>query len=458
MSRVLVVDDESSLREMVRIMLTREGYEVDCAGGVGEALELVDAGGDESLAYDVVLTDLQMGERGGMELLRELHNRDESVQVLMMTAYATTQTAVEAMRLGAYDYIEKPFKRGALLALVAKACEKRALLCENRSLRLRVEGGFGGMIGQSKAMAGVYEAVRRLGASRTHVLIMGASGTGKELVARAVHAQGGRERPFVALNCGAISESLVESEFFGYVRGAFTGANKDKQGLVAAANHGTLFLDEVGELSMSMQVKLLRVLQERTFTPVGSTQEQEVEFSVISATNRDLMLEVKEKRFRHDLFYRLNVFQINLPKLSERLEDIPALVAHFVEKYSKAQHKDLRGVQAQALKCLMAYQYPGNIRELENIVERAVILEQGDSISVDSLPLPLQSLGEGVHAAPSLDLGMGLELESVVEEVERNLIAQAMERSGGNRTEAARLLGISFRSLRYRLKKYGYGD
>ncbi|MFA5623659.1 MAG: sigma-54 dependent transcriptional regulator [Bradymonadales bacterium] len=461
MSRILLVDDEASLREMGRIMLSREGYDVDLADGVDSALARIDALlAEASQSYDLVLSDLKMGEKTGLELLREVHARDNSTQVLIMTAYATTQTAVEAMRLGAYDYIEKPFKRDALLALVAKALEKRELLRENHKLRQQIRDpeGFSGMIGRSPAMRAVYEMISRIGASRTNVLITGESGTGKELVARAVHDQSSKSRPFIAINCGAIAESLVESEFFGYVKGAFTGANANKQGFIAAANGGTLFLDEVGELPMSMQVKLLRVLQEHKFTPVGSTAEQNAEFSVICATHRDLREEVDRGRFRADLYYRLNVIQIDVPPLRERLEDIPLLVSHFIKKYAKIQEKPVQDIEPAALQLLMSFDFPGNIRELENIIERAVILEANNSISPDSLPQALRNRSPERHLPAAVEFGEGFVLETVVEDLERSLIDRALEQSGGNRTQAAKLLGISFRALRYRLKKYGYDE
>jgi two-component system response regulator PilR (NtrC family) len=392
-----------------------------------------------------------------MEVLSAARARDDSLQVVMITAYGGSEQAVEAMRRGAYDFIQKPFRNHELLALLEKALEKRQIVGENRALRATVEGSYrsGDLVGKSHAMRRVMELVGRVAAARTSVLITGESGTGKEMVARALHEQSDRAAgPFVVVNCGALPEALMESELFGHERGAFTGASTRSEGVVRAADGGTLFLDEIGELPLELQVKLLRVLQERRVRPVGGSREVEVDIRVVAATNRDIEQEVSAGTFRQDLFYRLNVIRLHLPPLRERPEDIPLLAGHFVQKHAALARKRL-DLSPEALRWLVQQPFPGNVRELENAIGRAVTLAVGDRIAVDDV-----ALGAPRQSAPSREvaLGEGFDIDAYLGEIERSLLLKALEQSKGVRTEAAKLLGTTFRSLRYRLAKYGLGD
>ncbi|HEY8430182.1 MAG TPA: sigma-54 dependent transcriptional regulator, partial [Sandaracinaceae bacterium] len=406
---------------------------------------------------DAVITDLALPDGSGMDVLAAARERDESVQVVMITAYGGTEQAVEAMRLGAYDFIQKPFRNHELLALIEKALEKRRIVDENRALRAKVEGSWraGALVGKSEAMRRVMDMVRRVANARTSVLITGESGTGKEMVARALHEHGDRASgPFVVVNSGALPEALMESELFGHEKGAFTGATARSEGLVRAAHGGTLFLDEIGELSLGLQVKLLRVLQERKVRPVGGSKEVEVDIRIVAATNRDIERQVAEGTFRQDLFYRLNVIRLHLPPLRERPEDIPLLAAHFVQKHGALAKKRLE-LTPEALRWLMQQPYPGNVRELENVIERAVTLAVGDRITLDEMP------DSGRSAAPPavpVEIGPGFDIDAYLADIERRLVLRALEQAGGVRTEAAKLLGTTFRSFRYRLAKYGIGD
>ncbi len=452
--RVLVCDDEAGLREMLCILLRRHGYEVDAAAGVKDARGLL---GGVSAPFDAVVTDLVMPDGSGLEVLEAARRRDPDTQVIVITAYATTERAVAAMRAGAYDYVQKPFENEALLATLEKALERRALEAENRSLRDVLERRWreGDLVGRSAALERVRDLLRRVADSPVNVLITGESGTGKELVARALHHHSGRaEGPFVAINCGALPEPLMESELFGHERGAFTGAERAKEGLVRAAQGGTLFLDEVGELPAALQVKLLRVLQERRVRPVGGTREHEVDVRIVAATNRDLASEVAAGRFRQDLFYRLDVVRIHLPPLRERPEDVPLLAEHFLGKHTALQRKRLR-FTPEALAWLGRRDYPGNVRELENLVERAVALCAGEYITLEDLPAEPAA---APAATPLPVLSEGFQLDAWLQEMERQLLLQALEQAGGVRTRAARLLGTTFRSFRYRLAKYGLGE
>jgi len=460
MPRILLVDDEQSMREMTRMMLSRDDYAVTVADSGEDAVEALETAEEET--FDLVLTDLKMKGLSGLEVLDAVKRFDPSTQVVMMTAYATPETAVEAMKRGAYDYIEKPFKRESLLVLLSKALEKRRLLQENFLLREELAGrsGFGDMVGRSEAMVRLYEMLQRIAPTNTTVLVTGESGTGKELAARALHDRSPRnDASFVPVNCGAIPESLIESELFGHVKGAFTGAHRDKKGLFRAAEGGTVFLDEVGELPAATQVKLLRVLQERRVQPVGSTTRHDVDVRVVAATNRDLREEIRERRFREDLFYRLAVIEVQMPALRERTEDIPLLVEHFLHRYCEQQGKRIDGVTPEAMEVLVNYPWPGNVRELENVVERAVTLETDNLVSTDVLPYPMMQEESLMRLASDMDLpDEGLDLEAMVEKLERSLLTKALKRTGGNRTDAAKLLGISFRSIRYRLDKYDIDD
>jgi len=457
-SRILVVDDEHSLREMLSVLLRRAGYEVTLADGQTVAsAELA-----KDTPFDLVVTDLSMPDGSGMGVLNAARARDDSTQVVMITAYATTAQAVEAMRLGAYDYIQKPFKNNELLVVIEKALEKRAIVDQNRQLRKRVAEGFraGDLIGKSVAMQRVMEMVGRVASAPTSVLITGESGTGKELVARALHRMGERkERPFVAINCAAMPENLLESELFGHAKGSFTGATSAKEGLFRAADKGTLFLDEVGELPVALQVKLLRVLQERRVRAVGAEAEISVDVRVVAATNRDLEAEVTKGTFRSDLFYRLNVIRIHLPPMRERSEDIPLLAQHFLEKHCAAQNKRL-SIPPVAMASLVRRRFPGNVRELENMVERAVTLALGRELEVSDLPpeepgADTDTSGGGIRLPEPAE---GFNMESYLGEIERRLLLAALERTGGVRKSAAKLLGVTFRSMRYRLAKFDLGD
>jgi two-component system response regulator PilR (NtrC family) len=453
---ILIVDDERSMREFLAIFLRRAGHRVEAAaGGVDGRAAL------RAREFDVVITDLRMPEVGGLEILAETKKLYPDTQVVVVTAFATTETAIAAMKAGAYDYLTKPFKVDEVGLVVERALERRVLHRENIVLRDEIKGRYklDRLIGKSPAMQRVFEMVRKIAPARTSVLLIGESGTGKELAARAVHELSPRaDRPFVAVNCGAIPETLIESELFGHVRGSFTGANTDKQGLFEAAHGGTLLLDEVAELPVAMQVKLLRVLQERKVKPVGGVSEREVDVRIVAATNRDLETEVEKGTFRQDLFYRLNVIQLRLPPLRDRREDIPLLVDHFIRKFSAEHGRPVTGTDPDAMAALMGYHFPGNVRELENLMERAVTLAAGERISSDALPtLKGVSAADSNLEAPALGSfpQQGVDLERVVEDFERGIIIKALERTGGNRTEAARLLCVTFRSLRYRLSKLG---
>jgi two-component system response regulator PilR (NtrC family) len=450
--RILVIDDEGSMREFLAICLRRAGHQVRAVESGEEAVRVLDED-----PVDLVITDLRLKGMDGLSVLRHARQKSPPPEVLVVTAYATAESAISALRQGAYDYLTKPFKVDEVVLGVARALERLALLRENVQLREELFGRFrlDRMVGKSEAMRRVFDLCRRVAPARTSVLLLGESGTGKELVARAIHALGPRAAaPFVAVNCGAIPEALLESELFGHVRGAFTGAVAPKAGLFTTALGGTLLLDEVAELPPAMQVKLLRALQERKVRAVGATEELPVDVRLIASTNRDLPLAVEEGRFREDLYYRLNVITIHLPPLRERREDIPLLVDSFVRRHAAEQGKEIRGVESGALARLCAYAFPGNVRELENLVERAVTLAAGPEITADLLP-PLAERAEP-PVAPRLP-PEGLEIDGVIGAVEKDLLGQALERTSGNRTEAARLLGITFRSLRYRLDKHGFG-
>jgi len=455
MGRVLVVDDEQSMREFLAICLRRAGHEVAVVASAAAAIEHL--GGT---AVDVVVTDLRMpGELDGLGLLAQIKQRAIDSEVILVTAFATADTAIAAMKQGAYDYLTKPFKVDEITAVIGRAMEKRRLIAENLALKDQVAGRvrLAQLLGRSKAMQKVFELIGKIHSTKTSVLITGESGTGKELVARALHTEGNRSaHGFVAVNCGAIPEELMESELFGHQKGAFTGAYADKPGLFRQASDGTLFLDEIGELSLGLQVKLLRALQERKVKPVGGATELDVDVRVVAATNRDLEAEVARGAFRSDLYYRLNVIEVRLPPLRQRPEDVPLLVDHFIRKFAADQGKEPHRVEPAAMKRLEAYDFPGNVRELENIIERAVALAPGPAIGVDDLP-PLRTAAVKQVAVAAVELpDDGVDLDRLVYDFERGIVQKALDRTGGVRKRAAALLGISFRSLRYRLDKLGF--
>jgi two-component system, NtrC family, response regulator PilR len=453
MGRVLVVDDEQSMREFLAICLRRAGHEVDVADAGVAALARLKA-----TPADVVITDLRMpGELDGLALLAAIKGAKIDTEVVVVTAFATAETALSAMKIGAYDYLTKPFKIDEINAVIGRAMEKRALVAENLALRQQVKGRvrLARMLGKSRAMQKVFELIDKVHSTKTSVLITGESGTGKELVARALHSESSRARgPFVAVNCGAIPDELMESELFGHKKGAFTGAIADKKGLFLEADGGTLFLDEIGELSLGLQVKLLRALQERRVKPVGDVAEHELDVRVVAATNRELEEEVARGAFRADLYYRLNVIEIRLPALRQRREDLGLLVEHFVARFAHDQAKTISGLTPAAMKRLEEHDFPGNVRELENVIERAVALSSGALIDVDVLPTWKPRAQPA--AAPTEFPDDGVDLDRLIADYERALVGKALERSGGVRKRAATLLGITFRSLRYRLAKLGF--
>jgi two-component system response regulator PilR (NtrC family) len=398
----------------------------------------------------------------GLELLKFVKDQSPDTLFMMITAFGTTETAVEAMKMGAYDYITKPFKIDEVRIIIANALRSRNLEFENRTLKqeLSKENNFQNLVGNTEVMHRVFEMIRRVSMTPTNVLITGESGTGKEMIAKAIHYNGPlKEKPFVPVNCGAIPESLMESEMFGHKKGSFTGAVVDKVGLFEAADGGTIFLDEVGELPLTIQVKLLRAIQERVIRRVGSVDDTTVQVRIIAATNRNLEEMVKEGTFRQDLFYRLNVIQIVAPALRERMEDIPTLAAHFLKKYNDRLGKTIQGISTDALGILKKYDYPGNVRELENIIERTVALEAGSTILPESLP-PFVNTPSGRKMASSHEIQItdeGIDLDKVMGHIEKELLVKAIHAAGGVKKRAAKLLGITFRSMRYRFEKYGLG-
>ncbi|HVL70090.1 MAG TPA: sigma-54 dependent transcriptional regulator [Vicinamibacterales bacterium] len=458
---VLIVDDEPSMRQMLSIALRREGYRVTAVEDGQSALEVLEAG-----EVDLLITDVRMPEMSGVELLRRAKGIDPAVSVIMMTAYGSKETVLEALRLGATDYVEKTTNVKDELALrVRKELDRKRLQQENVLLKrtLQTSHQFSNIIGASSAMLSVFQLIETIAPTSSTVLITGESGTGKELVARAIHFNSARrDRPFVALNCGALSETLLDSELFGHVRGAFTGADTNKKGLIEVAEKGTIFLDEIGEMSPLVQVKLLRVLQERKFRRLGGTDEVDADIRIITATNRDLSKMVDEGRFRQDLYYRINVINVHLPPLRERADDIPLLAEHFAATFARQMNKPIGGISREAMALLRRYQWPGNIRELENAIERAVALERAsvimpESLSVVSGRLPAEppvAPAAAAGAEPADLLGTGFDLEQHVQHIEREYIAEALRRAGGVKVRAAELLGMSFRSFRYYTKKY----
>ncbi|MDY0041624.1 MAG: sigma-54 dependent transcriptional regulator, partial [Desulforhabdus sp.] len=410
--------------------------------------------------FDLVITDIRMKQVDGLQVLKECKRISPKTIVVIISAYASTETAVAAMKEGAYDYLPKPFKIDEMRAVISDALQ----ISEDHETYKRAREGllyFSCLVGESPPMCKVYELIERVAPASSNVLVTGESGTGKELVARAIHRRSPRgDRPFIAVNCGGVPESLIESEMFGYRKGAFTGAVATRKGLVEAAQGGTLFLDEISELSPGLQVKLLRLVQEKTVRMIGGTEDTPVDVRIIAATNRNLEMMVIEGKFREDLYHRLNVLPIGLPPLRERREDIPLLAEYFVAKFRKALNKDVRKISSYAMDILTNYNFPGNVRELENIIERGVVLESSSIILPDSLTLANYKKGRSSGPQPvSAALPPeGMDLDRYLAGIEKSLLNEALQRAQGVKLKAAELLGISFRSLRYRLLKYGFGE
>jgi len=451
-ARVLVVDDEKSMRDLLSITLEKEGYDVLTAAGGEAAIEAL-----RRDATDAVITDLRMPKVDGLQVLRAAKEISPDVAVIVITAVASTETAVEAMKLGAYDYITKPFKLDEVSLIVRNALERKRLRDENLYLRkqLETQHRFENIIGKSGRILEVFDTIRKISDSPSTAMITGESGTGKELVARAIHFNSlRRDKPFVSVNCGAIPEGLMESELFGHVRGAFTGAVSNKIGLFSAGEGGTLFLDEITEIPPLLQVKLLRAIQTREIRRVGDTKDMKTDVRLIAASNRNLEDAVRDGILREDLYYRLNVIPIQLPPLRERREDIPLLVAHFLQKFGKDLGKEARGVAPEAMIVLERYHWPGNIRELENVLERAIVLGAGDVLGIESLPETLRR-ERPVKGMEAVELPEdGLDLEATLDTIERGYLQRALDRTGGVQTKAAELLKMTFRQFRYKLQKH----
>jgi two-component system response regulator PilR (NtrC family) len=454
MKKLLIVDDEKSMREFLAIVLRKEGYYVTAVADGESALRLL-----EQDIFDLVMTDMKMPGMDGLALLRSIKQLSPRTVVLMITAYASTENAVEAMRAGAYDYVTKPFQIDEVKLLINKALDHRNLEEENRRLKEQFHQleGFEQLIGRSHSMQRVLELINKVADSNSNVLIFGESGTGKELVARALHSRSRRkEKPFVTINCSALPEPLLESELFGHMKGSFTGAVSNKEGLFEVANDGTIFLDEIGDTPAAIQVKLLRVLQEKEFRRIGGTKDIRVDVRVIAATNKDLDKAIADGTFREDLYYRLDVIPIHLPPLRERRDDIPMLAEHFLGKYGRAGAVPVTGLAPGALQVLSAHDWRGNVRELEHLVERAVTLATSPLLTPDLLTACLQRPDSSAASVITDQLPPdGIDLESMVSQLERKLLLQALDRSGGIKKRAAQLLGLNFRSFRYRLEKYG---
>ena len=457
--KILVVDDEQSIREFLEIMLRKEQYDVSTAEDGEKAQEVL-----KKKNFDLIISDLQMPKVSGIELLKHVKNNYPDTVFMMITAFGSTESAVEAMKLGAYDYLTKPFNIDEVRILLSNALRSKNLEVENRNLKkvLHHEYQFSNIIGNSEVMHKIFELIRRVSNSPTNVLITGESGSGKEVIAKAIHYNGIlKDKAFVSVNCGAIPESLMESEMFGHKKGSFTGAVVDKTGLFEVADGGTLFLDEIGELPLSIQVKLLRAIQEKTIRRVGAVDDIKVDVRIIAATNRNLSEMVKKGTFREDLYYRLNVILIDAPSLKERRDDIPLLAQHFLKKYNQKLHKTVQGISDDAMQILKNYDYPGNVRELENIIERTVALEVGASILPESLPpFIVTKTGERkLASAYEIEItDTGIHLEKILEQIEKELIVKAIHHTGGIKKRAAKILGITFRSMRYRLDKYNLGS
>ncbi len=451
MAKILVLDDDQEMRDFLDIMLTQEGYDVTTADRPEKAISLC-----RKTAYDLVITDLRMPKIDGIEFLKTIKDQRPETIVILITAYASGETAVNAMKEGAYDYVEKGGSNEELMQIVRQALLKKGLVSENSSPKKEIsESSFCGMIGTSREMSKIFATIQKVADTPANILILGESGTGKELVARAIHANSSRSRmPFMAINSGGIPENLLESELFGYMKGSFTGAYADRAGLFELARGGTVFLDEIGELPPVLQVKLLRVVQEKTFRRIGGAEDIKVDVRIISATNQNLQDKVKKGEFREDLYFRLNVIPIHMPPLRDRKEDIPLLTKHFIEKYAREFGKEVRMISSYAMELLMGYAFPGNIRELENIIERGVAMETSNIILPENLVLSV----DADSAQKNIDLDIpdqGIDLNAELEKIEKRAIEKALLKTKGSKTKAAEMLHVTFDSLRYRIEKLG---
>jgi two-component system response regulator PilR (NtrC family) len=450
--KILVVDDEKSMQEFLAIMLKKEGCLPFCSGSGEDALKKL-----SSQEFDAVITDLNLPNLDGIGVLREVRERQPGTPVIMITAYATAKTAIEALKLGAYDYVMKPFNVDELKNIVSNALEKKRLTSENIHLRRQLQDadGLGGMIGVSEQMQQLFALIKKISRTQSSVLITGESGTGKELAARAIHQSSFRfDKPFVSINCAAMPAELLESELFGHVKGSFTGAVANKKGLFETAHNGTLLLDEIGEMPVNMQAKLLRALQERSIRRIGGLDEIAVDVRLVCTTNRDLEAMVEEGGFREDLFYRINVIRLHLAPLRERPDDIPLLAEHFLTRLSGEMGKSISSVSREGMRLLREHRWPGNIRELENVIERAVALESNEVIMPENLAAVAAAPTGPAPPVPGEIPAEGFVIEDYLRDIEKRFIVQAMTQAGGNMTRAAALLGMSFRSFRYYVKKY----
>ncbi len=447
-AKILVVDDEARMRRVLQMMLEGSGYQVDLAEGAEKALARM-----KGSAFSLVITDMKMPGMSGLELLKEIKEADEDIPVIVMTAYGTIPTAIEAMKAGAHDYVLKPFDMEEMKAVVEKALEVEKLRRTSQYLQEELEAKyqFDNIVGESSQMKEVFRLISQVAPTKSTVLIFGESGTGKELIARAIHRRSPRaKQPFVVVNCAALPENLLESELFGHLKGAFTGAHRDRRGRFTLADGGTIFLDEIGAMSLGLQAKFLRVLQEKEFEPVGGTKSIRVDVRIIAATNQDLKKAVEEGRFREDLYYRLNVVPVHLPPLRERKEDIPPLTYHFLRRYSQELGKDVREISPEALESMLQYDWPGNIRELENAIERAMVLSKGSTLSVETLPLA----SAGREAEVSHENISYQEAKKVVlESFERRFFTRILREAGGNVSQAARRAQIDRKNLYQKMKE-----
>ena len=450
--KILIIDDEENMRHMLASILSRHGYAIETVGNGRDGLNIL-----QKKEFDFILCDIKMPVMGGMDFLREARQLDHSSTIIMMSAYGSIDSAIEAMHLGAYDYISKPFKAEEILLVLKKAEERERLQRENARLRRQLaviekDCSFGRMIGKSREMQEIFKLAVKVAPHPTTVLVTGASGTGKELLARGIHDVSHRaDESFVAVNCGSIPENLLESELFGYKKGAFTGADRDKKGLFSEADGGTLFLDEIGELPLSMQVKLLRVIQEQEVQPIGAAKPQKIHVRLLAATARDLAEEVRQGHFREDLLFRLNVIHIHIPPLSDRLDDLPLLCDHFLAKFKNTHDVAIQGIAPAAMNLLLSYSWQGNVRQLENVLERAVILAEKNVILPENLP---PEFGVKQDTRRLDDFFSGFSIKKAQKIMEKSLISRALEATGGNKSKAAELLELSYPALLQKIKKY----